>query len=46
MQAIEGGDVMGPKYNRLMDNTAFRLALNVSVFALWLLTAVTLLKVA
>jgi len=37
---------MGPNYNKLMDNVAFRLALNISGFALWLITAVTLLKVA
>jgi hypothetical protein len=37
---------MGPKYNKLMDNVAFRLALNVSGFALWLVTAVALLKMA
>jgi hypothetical protein len=37
---------MGPRYNKLMDNVAFRLALNVSGFALWLVTAVALLKMA
>jgi len=37
---------MSPKYNKLMDNMAFRLALNVAGFALWLATAVTLLRLA
>ncbi len=37
---------MGPEYNRLMDNMAFRVALNVAGFAVWLATAVTLLKLA
>ncbi len=37
---------MGPEYNRLMDNVAFRLALNVAGFALWFAAAVTLLKLA
>jgi len=38
--------VMDAKYNKLMDNLAFRLALNVSGFALWLVAAVAFLKVA
>lgn len=37
---------MGPKYNELMDNMAFRLSLNVAVFAVWLAAAFTLLKLA
>jgi len=37
---------MGPKYNELMDNLAFRLALNIGGFALWAVTAVALLKLA
>lgn len=37
---------MGPKYNELMDNMAFRLSLNVAVFAVWLVAAFTLLKLA
>jgi hypothetical protein len=37
---------MGPEYNRLMDNMAFRVALNVAAFAVWLAAAVTLLKLA
>jgi hypothetical protein len=43
---VKGGEVMGPRYNKLMDNVAFRLALNIGGFALWLVTAVTLLKLA
>ena len=37
---------MGPKYNNLMDNMAFRLSLNVAVFAVWLVAAFALLKLA
>jgi len=37
---------MGPEYNKLMDNMAFRVALNVAVFAVWLAAAFTLLKLA
>jgi len=37
---------MGPKYNNLMDNMAFRLSLNVALFALWLAAAFMLLKLA
>jgi len=38
--------IMGPKYNNLMDNMAFRLSLNVALFALWLAAAFMLLKLA
>ncbi len=37
---------MGPKYNNLMDNMAFRVSLNVALFALWLAAAFMLLKLA
>jgi hypothetical protein len=37
---------MGPKYNELMDNMAFRVSLNVAVFAVWLVAAFALLKLA
>ena len=37
---------MGPKYNKLMDNMAFRVSLNVAAFALWLVAAFALLKLA
>jgi hypothetical protein len=40
------GWIMGPKYNQLMDNMAFRVALNVGMFALWLVAAFALLKLA
>ena len=37
---------MGPEYNKLMDNMAFRLSLNVAMFALWLAAAFAVLKLA
>jgi hypothetical protein len=37
---------MGPEYNNLMDNMAFRISLNLAVFAVWLVAAFTLLKLA
>ncbi len=37
---------MGPEYNKLMDNMAFRVSLNVVLFAVWLMAAFTLLKLA
>jgi len=37
---------MGPKYNNLMDNMAFRISLNLAMFAVWLVAAFTLLKLA
>lgn len=37
---------MGPEYNNLMDNMAFRVGLNVSFFALWAIVAITLLRLA
>jgi hypothetical protein len=37
---------MGPKYNNLIDNMAFRVSLNVGLFALWAVAAFTLLKLA
>ncbi len=37
---------MGPEYNKLMDNMAFRVSLNVALFAVWLMAAFTLLKLA
>jgi hypothetical protein len=40
------GWTMGPKYNQLMDNMAFRVSLNVGIFALWLVAAFALLKLA
>ncbi len=43
---MKGDRVMGPEYNRLMDNMAFRVALNVAGFALWFVAAVALLKLA
>ena len=46
IESGKGGEVMGPKYNKLMDNLAFRLSLNITGFALWLAAAVTLLKLA
>ncbi len=38
--------IMGPEYNKLMDNMAFRVSLNVALFAVWLMAAFTLLKLA
>ena len=38
--------VMDGKYNMLLDNMSFRLALNVVVFALWLGVAVALVAAA
>jgi hypothetical protein len=38
--------IMAPKYNQLMDNVAFRVSLNVGIFALWLVAAFALLKLA
>ena len=37
---------MGPEYNKLMDNMAFRLSLNVAIFAVWATAAFALLKLA
>jgi hypothetical protein len=37
---------MGPKYNQLMDNMAFRISLNLAVFALWAAAAFAVLKLA
>jgi len=37
---------MGPEYNKLMDNMAFRLSLNVAIFAVWAAAAFALLKLA
>lgn len=37
---------MGPEYNELMDNMAFRISLNMALFAVWLVAAFTLLKLA
>ncbi len=37
---------MGPKYNNLMDNMAFRISLNLALFAVWLVAAFMLLKLA
>jgi len=37
---------MDGKYNLLLDNTAFRLALNVVVFCVWLGVAVALVAAA
>ena len=37
---------MDGKYNKLLDNTSFRLALNVLVFVLWLGVSVALVAAA
>jgi hypothetical protein len=37
---------MDSKYNRLVDNIAFRISLNTVAFALWLVMAVGLLQLA
>jgi hypothetical protein len=37
---------MGPEYNKLMDNMAFRVLMNLGVFAVWLAAAFVLLKLA
>ena len=37
---------MGPEYNKLMDNMAFRVSMNLTVFAVWLAAAFALLKLA
>jgi hypothetical protein len=37
---------MGPKYNQLMDNMAFRISLNVALFAVWAVAAFALLRLA
>jgi len=37
---------MGPEYNKLMDNMAFRISLNMAVFAVWVVAAFALLKLA
>ena len=37
---------MGPEYNKLMDNMAFRVSMNVAVFVVWLAAAFALLKLA
>jgi hypothetical protein len=38
--------IMGPEYNKLMDNMAFRISLNLALFAVWLVAAFSLLKLA
>jgi hypothetical protein len=42
----EKEDEMEGKYNMLVDNTAFRLTLNVVVFCVWLGVAVALVAAA
>jgi hypothetical protein len=37
---------MGPEYNKLMDNMAFRISLNLALFAVWVVAAITFLKLA
>ena len=37
---------MGPEYNNLMDNMAFRISLNMALFAVWVVAAFALLKLA
>jgi hypothetical protein len=37
---------MDAKYNHIIDSIKWRIALNMAGFALWLVTAFTLLKVA
>jgi hypothetical protein len=37
---------MGPEYNNLMDNMAFRVSLNLAIFAVWVAAAFALLKLA
>jgi len=37
---------MGPEYNKLMDNMAFRISLNMALFAVWAAVAFALLKLA
>ena len=37
---------MGPEYNRLMDNMAFRISLNMALFAVWVVAAFALLRLA
>ena len=37
---------MGPEYNNLMDNMAFRISLNMALFAAWAAVAFVLLKLA
>jgi len=37
---------MGPEYNNLMDNMAFRISLNMALFAVWAAVAFALLKLA
>jgi hypothetical protein len=37
---------MDAKYNYIIDSISWRIALNVAGFALWLATAITLLKLA
>ena len=38
--------IMGPEYNKLMDNMAFRISLNMALFAVWVVAAFALLKLA
>ncbi len=38
--------VMDAKYNHIIDSMKWRIALNLAGFAVWLVAAVTLLKVA
>jgi hypothetical protein len=37
---------MGPEYNKLMDNMAFRISLNLALFAVWVVGAFALLRLA
>ena len=37
---------MGPEYNKLMDNMAFRISLNMALFAVWVAVAFALFKLA
>ncbi len=37
---------MGPEYNNLMDNMAFRIGLNMTLFVLWVAVALTILRLA
>jgi len=38
--------IMGPEYNKLMDNMAFRISLNMALFGVWVVAAFALLKLA
>ena len=39
-------EVMSAKYNKIVDNMAVRLSLNLAGFGLWLLTAFAILRAA